>query len=153
MASKKRKLSIQSGTVLFIAFLLFVPPIIDWLNGAVKSNGMCDVVMIMDGDTVKMTCPDTGLINGRIIGFDAPEKNARCVSEYAKAIQATWSLRLILWRASLIDISFKGKDRYDRALTTLRVDGENVTEAMIKTGFARSYKGGRRGSWCERALT
>ena len=139
----------QSGIVILIAFLLFVPPIIDWVNGAVKSNNSCRVAMVMDGDTVKISCPATGIENGRIMGFDAPEKNARCVSEYAKAIQATWALRIMLWRASTIDIIPNGKDRYDRTLMTLHVDGKNVTDAMIETGYARSYKGGRRGSWCE----
>lgn len=122
---------------------------IDWVNGAAKSNSSCSVAMVMDGDTVKMTCPETGMESGRITGFDAPEKNARCVSEYFKAIQATWSLRLMLWRAGTIDISSNSKDRYDRILITLHVDGENVAPAMVETKFARIYNGGRRGSWCE----
>jgi endonuclease YncB( thermonuclease family) len=135
--------------VFLIAFLLFVPPIADWANGAMKSYSRCDVMMVMDGDTLKMTCPDTGFGSGRIIGFDAPEKNARCISEYVKAIQATWALRIMLWRARTIDIRPNGKDRYDRTLISVYVNGKDVAPAMIGTELSRSYNGGRRGSWCE----
>lgn len=142
-------LGLRNGIFLVVAVLLFVPPIVDAVTGAMKSKSGCDISMVMDGDTVKMTCPDIGLTNGRILGFDAPEKNARCIGEFFKATRATWALRMMLWRARIIEIKPKGKDRYDRTLIELRVNGIDVARPMINTGLARAYSGGRRGSWCE----
>ncbi|MEH6360184.1 MAG: thermonuclease family protein [Amylibacter sp.] len=128
---------------------MFVPPIVDVVNGAVKSKSSCSVSLVMDGDTVKIDCPDSGIASARIIGYDTPEKNARCIGEFISATRATWALRMMLWQARTIEIRLNGKDHYGRFLTVLRVNGKDVTPRMINTGLARSYSGGRRGSWCE----
>lgn len=121
----------------------------DVVNGSMKAKSRCSIAMVMDGDTVKIDCPDSGINTARIMGYDAAEKNARCISEFIKATRATWALRLMLWRARTIEISLNGKDRYDRFLILLRVNGKDVAHAIIDTGLARIYSGGRRGSWCE----
>lgn len=144
-----RWLGLRNSIFLIIALFLFIPPILDAVNGARKSKSNCRVSLVMDGDTIKMDCPDSGMESARIMGFDAPEKNARCVGEFMKSAQATWALRLMLWRARTIEIKPNGKDRYDRHLIELRANGRNVAPAMIDTGVARAYSGGRRGSWCE----
>jgi endonuclease YncB( thermonuclease family) len=141
--------SFKIGIVVIIILVLSVPPVVDFINGSAKSKSRCSVAMIMDGDTFKMNCPDEGIVRARITGYDAPEKNARCIAEYVKAIRATWALRTMLWQARTIEIGLNGKDRYDRFLVTLRVNGKDITPAMIDTGLARAYSGGRRDSWCE----
>ena len=138
-------------TCFFLIEVIFlsVPPIIDVVNGAIKSKGPCRIALVMDGDTVKIDCPDSDIGSARIMGYDAPEKNARCLKEFATSMQATWALRVMLWQAQAIEIKVSGKDRYDRSLIYLMVNGEDVALAMVKTGVARIYHGGRRGSWCE----
>ncbi len=144
-----RRLGLSGSIITIIALLLLIPPVIDAVNGAYKSKSRCDVGLVMDGDTVKISCPGYALTSGRIMGYDSPEKNARCISEYILAIRATWALRMMLWQARRVEIRQNGKDRYDRDLIELRVNGKDVKAAMIKRGLARGYSGGRRGSWCE----
>jgi len=144
-----RRLGLSGSIITIVALLFLIPPVIDAINGAVKGKSHCDVALVMDGDTVKISCPGRELTSGRIIGYDSPEKNARCISEYILATRATWGLRIMLWQARTIEINQYGKDRYDRDLIRLRVNGKDVKEAMIEQGLARAYSGGRRGSWCE----
>jgi len=143
------RLSFKTYLFLIAVALLFVPPIVDVVNGAMKAKSSCSVSLVMDGDTVKIDCPDSGITSARIIGYDTPEKNARCIGELIKATRATWALRMMLWQAKTIEIRLDGKDRYGRFLTVLRVNGKDVAPYMINTRLARSYNGGRRGSWCE----
>ncbi len=143
------RLNIKTGIFVVVALALGVPPVVDFVNGSVKSKSRCAVTMVMDGDTFKMTCPDEEISSARIMGYDAPEKNARCIAEYFKAARATWTLRLMLWQARTIEIRLDGKDRYDRYLVNLHVNGKDIRTAMISSGLARTYSGGRRGSWCE----
>jgi endonuclease YncB( thermonuclease family) len=140
---------LQVCILIVVVFILGVPPIADYVNGAFKSKSRCSVSMVMDGDTFKMSCPDDGIVTARIMGYDAPEKNARCIAEYIKATRATWALRMTLWQARTIEIRLNGKDRYDRFLVKLHVNGKDIRSAMINTGLVRAYSGGRRGSWCE----
>ena len=143
------RLSFKTCLFLIAIALLFVPPIVDVVNGAVKAQSSCSVSLVMDGDTMKIDCPDNGITSARIIGYDTPEKNARCIGEFIKATRATWALRMMLWQARTIEIRLNGKDHYGRFLTVLHVNGKDVAPRMINTGLARSYSGGRRGSWCE----
>jgi endonuclease YncB( thermonuclease family) len=144
-----RRLGPSGSIIIIVALLLLIPPMIDATNGAIKSNSGCDVALVMDGDTVKISCPGYELASGRILGYDSPEKNARCIPEYILAIRATWALRIMLWQARTVEINQNGKDRYDRDLIELRINGNDVKAAMINKGVARAYNGGRRGSWCD----
>lgn len=143
-----RKPGLRGSVLVIIVLALMIPPIIDVVNGAVKSKSHCDVGLVMDGDTVKINCPGNSMQSGRIMGYDTPEKNARCVAEFILATRATWALRIMLWRARTIQITQNGKDRYDRHLIVLRVNGKDVGPRLIDRGLARKYNGGRRGSWC-----
>jgi len=140
--------SLQVSILIIVILILGVPPIADYVNGAIKGKSHCNVSMVMDGDTFKMSCPGEGIVRARIMGYDAPEKNARCIAEYITTTRAIWALRMMLWQARTIDIGLNGKDRYDRFLVILRVNGKDIRSAMINKGLARAYSGGRRGSWC-----
>ncbi|MDX1781201.1 MAG: thermonuclease family protein [Thalassovita sp.] len=113
-----------------------------------KPKNGCRVVGVVDGDTVRLLCSGGGVISGRVVGYDTPEKKARCLSEFVDALSATQYLRWILWSGSQISVRTHGEDRYGRALTTLSVDGQNVAERMVGAGLARWYDGGQRQSWC-----
>ncbi len=134
--------------MLCIAAFLFIPPLMDTVNGYMKSEGACSVVMVVDGDTVKLECEGDAYKNARILGYDTPEKNAQCITEYIKATRATWALRWALWSADKIQVQKKRIDKYGRELIVLAVDGKDVAAQMISGGFARPYQGGKRQSWC-----
>jgi len=112
-----------------------------------------EVVRIIDGDTFQARVQvwpglsvDTKV---RLRGVDAPELHARCIDEYAKAQAARAALETML-AAGGVTISRVGIDKYggrvDAAVATR--DTADVSAALLNGGWARSYDGGRRGSWC-----
>jgi endonuclease YncB( thermonuclease family) len=85
----------------------------------------------------------------RLRSIDAPELRARCAREFVRAQAARVALQSIL-AAGGITVSHVGPDKYRG-----RIDADvaargtaDVSAAMLKGGWARSYDGGRRGSWC-----
>jgi endonuclease YncB( thermonuclease family) len=112
-----------------------------------------EVVRIIDGDTFQARVQvwpglsvDTKV---RLRGIDAPELHARCTDEYAKAQAARAALETML-AAGGVMISRVGIDKYggrvDASVATR--DTADVSAALLNGGWARSYDGGRRGSWC-----
>jgi endonuclease YncB( thermonuclease family) len=119
------------------------------LRPVASTTGDCRVLTVLDGDTVKLVCPDMGVQSARLIGFDAPEKySPRCAAELMAAERATWALRAMILKADKLELTRDGEDRYGRALVRLVLDGEDVARQMIRGGYARTYGGGLRGSWC-----
>ncbi|MDH3665462.1 MAG: thermonuclease family protein [Paracoccaceae bacterium] len=117
---------------------------------AVMGASSCEVVNVIDGDTVNTYCPGSGYARTRLVGFDTPEVySPKCLSEYLAGIKATFALRRVIWGASESRLVFEGTDRYGRRLASLFLDGANVSPLMIDAGQGRAYAGGRRGGWCE----
>ena len=113
----------------------------------------CAISKVVDGDTVKLRCPQ-GSVNARLVGFDTPETyRAGCNAEKRLGGQATRFLENHLAQATRIEIELiKARDKYGRVLLKLFVDGRDVRDTMISEGLAVRYSGGRRISWCERLL-
>ncbi len=112
-----------------------------------------EVVRVVDGDTFQARVQvwpglsvDTKV---RLRGIDAPELHARCGDEYAKAQAARAALETIL-AAGGVTISRVGIDKYGGRVDALVAtrDTADVSAALLTGGWARSYDGGRRGSWC-----
>jgi endonuclease YncB( thermonuclease family) len=112
-----------------------------------------DVLRIIDGDTFEARVRvwpgldvDTKV---RLRGIDAAELHARCSDELAKAQAARTALESILGEGG-VTVSLIGVDKYggrvDAAVSTRNT--ADVSAAMLSGGFARSYDGGKRGSWC-----
>jgi endonuclease YncB( thermonuclease family) len=112
-----------------------------------------EVVRVIDGDTFEARVRvwpgldvDTKV---RLRGIDAPELHARCGDEYAKAQAARAALETILAEGG-VAISRVGLDKYaGRVDAIASTQGTaDVSAAMLNGGFARSYGGGKRESWC-----
>jgi endonuclease YncB( thermonuclease family) len=112
-----------------------------------------EVLRIIDGDTFEARVRvwpgldvDTKV---RLRGIDAAELHARCDDERVKAEAARVALENILADGG-ITISQVGIDKYggrvDATISTRNT--ADVSAAMLNGGFARSYDGGRRGTWC-----
>ncbi len=112
-----------------------------------------EVLRIIDGDTFEARVRvwpgldvDTKI---RLRGIDAAELHARCPSELAQAQAARVALQNILAEGE-VTISRVGIDKYggrvDATIATHKT--ADVSAAMLNGGFARSYDGGKRGSWC-----
>jgi len=112
-----------------------------------------EVVRIIDGDKFQarvQVWPGLSVdAKVRLRGIDAPELHIRCADEYAKAQAARAALETML-AAGGVTISRVGIDKYggrvDAAVATR--DTADVSAALLNGGWARSYDGGRRGSWC-----
>jgi endonuclease YncB( thermonuclease family) len=112
-----------------------------------------EVLRVIDGDTFQARVRvwpgldvDTKV---RLRGIDAAELHARCDDERIKAEAARAALQTILAEGG-VAISQVGIDKYGgrvdaNAATRSTAD---VSAAMLNGGWARSYDGKRRGSWC-----
>ena len=106
---------------------------------------------VVDGDTIRI-----GDRRIRLMGFDTPEKRARCETERLAADRATDALQGWLNRGPFVlsvNAGDRAVDRYGRDLRTLvRERGRGANEAasayMVEAGYARAYGGGRRAGWC-----
>jgi endonuclease YncB( thermonuclease family) len=112
-----------------------------------------DVLRIIDGDTFEARVRvwpgldvDTKI---RLRGIDAAELHARCGDELAKAQSARTALETVLAEGG-VSISRVGVDKYGgRVDATVATRGtSDVSAAMLNGGWARSYDGGKRGTWC-----
>lgn len=133
--------------------LIVLPLGADAVNAVLKparnADYACRILSVIDGDTLSIWCTGRGIERARLIGFDAPELfSPGCAAEFLAAQRATWALRGMIFQARAIDISVEGRDRYDRMLVTLRLDGRAVARRMIAEGHAREYDGGQRQGWC-----
>jgi len=111
------------------------------------------VVRVIDGDTFVARVRvwpgfdvDTKV---RLRGIDAPELHARCSYEYARAQSARAALESILAQGG-VAVWRIGLDKYAGRVDALVSTGStaDVSAALLNGGFARSYDGGRRRTWC-----
>jgi endonuclease YncB( thermonuclease family) len=112
-----------------------------------------EVLRVIDGDTFEARVRvwpgldvDTKV---RLRGVDAAELHARCADELAKAQAARTALEMMLADGG-VAVSRVGIDKYggrvDAAVSTRSI--ADVSAALLDGGFARSYDGGKRESWC-----
>jgi micrococcal nuclease len=112
-----------------------------------------EVLRVIDGDTFEARVRvwpgldvDTKI---RLRDVDAAELHARCAGELAQAQAARTALETLLAEGG-IAISRVGIDKYggrvDAAVSTRNT--ADVSAALLNGGYARSYNGGKRGSWC-----
>lgn len=125
------------------------PMLLDAAILATKDQSGCAIRGVVDGDTVRLTCPDLGRVNGRVTGIDTPELRGHCLSERLQALHAKAWLHWTFWSARSLEAKPGAPDLYNRPLTTVTVDGRPLSEMFIAAGLARPYDGGRRESWCE----
>lgn len=122
----------------------------DQTNPSTRS-GRADGGRTIEGQNIRVIDGDTFDLNGervRVAGIDAPETHpSRCPQEAALGAAATQKLAELL-RGGTLWVSGERIDRYGRSVRTVRVNGEDVADAMIGSGLARSYDGKQRQSWC-----
>lgn len=154
-AQKKRRKFVGIGEVRIKVFVVAIivlaafMPAVDLLSGVKSSDGRCQVVRLIDGDTASLYCPGRGVIRARFLGYDTPERSdPGCFREWIWAVQATMHLRKLIFKADQVQISLHGLDAYGRSLAEMRLDGVSVDKLMIQDRYARPYSGGRRIGWC-----
>jgi micrococcal nuclease len=109
------------------------------------------VARIVDGDTVDVDV-DLGfgvwLRNERIrlAGVDTPEKRTRDPIEKKAGVKASeFTAKMLTGADEIILVSHeKGKGKYGRILGTLMCDGMSLNDALISSGNAKEYWGGKK---------
>ncbi len=90
------------------------------------------IVGVHDGDSITLLTLGKGQHKIRLDGIDAPELSQ------AQGGQAKATLSgLVMGREVIVDD--KGRDRYERTLGVVTVDGKNVNLEMVRLGYAWHY--------------
>ena len=127
------------------------------LSAAVAANPYdYKVIKVADGDTVVfeapfMPKPLKPQLSLRVLGVDTPEKGARagCPEEAAAAEKASAFTKNLVANAKTIQIELKEHDKFGgRVLGDVIIDGQRLSELLIKNGHARAYFGEKKASWC-----
>lgn len=114
------------------------------------------IIKVNDGDTVVfeapfMPAPLKPQLSLRVLGVDTPEKGARaaCPAEAAAAEKASAFTKNLVANAKSIKVELKEHDKFGgRVLGDLIIDGQRLSELLIKNGHARAYFGEKKASWC-----
>ncbi|MCP5128925.1 MAG: thermonuclease family protein [Pseudomonadales bacterium] len=117
------------------AMLAFGLPII-WLYSTVDLSASkpesAQLLRVIDGDTVEIRMANRGEVRIRLSGVDAPERDQPYGS------QSTRCLKEIM-RGGDLNVRLKKKDRYDRWVGSLYIDGESVEVRLAEQGCAWWY--------------
>ena len=111
------------------------------------------VISIYDGDTMRVNIDSFPDIVGkniriRIKGIDAPEIKGKCQTEIDLAIMARDYLRNAINQSSQIELRNIERGKYFRIVGELYVNGENMSNNLIRRKLAYHYNGGKKRSWC-----
>jgi endonuclease YncB( thermonuclease family) len=112
-----------------------------------------DVLRVIDGDTVEVRAhvwlEQSIITRVRLKAIDAPELRSGCPQEVRQAEAAKAEMTRLLAEGRVF-LSSLGRDKYGgRVLGALHTsDGTDIGQAMLASGHARRYAGGRRERWC-----
>ena len=108
-----------------------------------------------DGDTITFNLPTLHPIIGnnipiRVNGIDTPEIRGKCEKETYDAEQARDMVSDILKDARKIVLKNLRRGKYFRIVADVYADGESLAEALVDSGMAVKYDGGKKNArWCE----
>ena len=98
------------------------------------------VVGISDGDTIKVL-QNSKQVKIRLHGIDTPEK-AQPFGKKAKQFTAK------MVAGKIVDVKKTDTDRYGRTVAVITVNGKNLNESLVKSGFAWVYRKYCKQSYC-----
>lgn len=115
-----------------------------------------ELLEVKDGDTVRVRAAiwlgQDIEINVRIAGVDTPERGhrAKCATERVKAEKAHFFLEQFLGAGplTLTNIQY-GKYAGRVVADVANGDFEDAGAALMGEGFARTYEGRKRQTWCD----
>jgi len=114
------------------------------------------VLRVLDGDTIEVAAhiwlEQELTVRVRLLGIDAPEMKGRCARERGLALRAREMVAATTVRGevSLTQIQY---DKYGGRVVArvAAVDGRDLSDALIASGLAHRYDGGKKRPWCETA--
>lgn len=107
------------------------------------------IVRIIDGDTLVVEAhPWPGhsvRVSVRLRGIDTPERRSQCADQRAAARLARNELERLVRDFPTVElINVSGGKYYGRVLADMKAGTRDVAAAMLASGLARPYDGGKR---------
>ena len=109
---------------------------------------------VIDGDTVEVDAsadmpPEIASIRVRPRGVDTPERwRPKCDNERKAGEAATKFVKRRIAKADHIVIRDPAWGKWGgRVIADIILDGQSLSELLIKSGHGRVYHGGKRGGW------
>lgn len=107
------------------------------------------IIRIIDGDTLEVDAhPWPGhavRVSVRLRGIDTPERRSRCAGQRAAAQLARNELERLVSGFSTVElINVSGGKYYGRVLADMKAGTRDIASAMLASGLARPYQGGKR---------
>lgn len=107
------------------------------------------IVRIIDGDTLEVDAhPWPGhavRVSVRLRGIDTPERRSRCPGQRAAAQLARNELERLVSDVPTVElINVAGGKYYGRVLADMKAGSRDIASAMLASGLARPYQGGKR---------
>lgn len=109
------------------------------------NDTITDFEIVKDGDTFVINIPNIPDVFGseiavRIRGIDTPELRDTREEVKEQAYRAKAELEKLLLNAKEIILYNIGRDKYFRILASVKADGIDIGEYMIKNKFALKYR-------------
>lgn len=127
------------GTTALVCAVLFAALITFEYAWRREADVLSGVPRIVDGDTIVLAD-----VNVRLAGLDAPERSQLCLDargdDYACGQAATDYLTFLIDGGEATCRGY-GTDRYGRMIGECRANGVNLSEAMVRRGWAVAYLG------------
>lgn len=110
---------------------------------------LASIIRIIDGDTLLVDAhpwPGQAVrVSVRLRGIDTPERRSRCPDQRAAAALASAELARLVAGYALVELSNVGGGKYyGRVLADLKAGQRDVASAMLESGLAQPYQGGKR---------
>jgi len=107
------------------------------------------IVRIIDGDTLEVDAhPWPGhavRVSVRLRGIDTPERRSRCPDQRRAAQMARNELERLVSSVPTVElINVSGGKYYGRVLADMMAGSRDIASAMLESGLARPYQGGKR---------
>ena len=109
-----------------------------WAGGHDDGATAAVVIEVVDGDTIRVRTADGGTDTVRILGVDTPETKHPSKPVECFGPEATEFTRSRLLGANVIlEDDVEPRDRYDRRLASVIVDGGRFEMELLAGGYAR----------------
>ncbi len=111
-----------------------------------------EVIKVIDGDTIKVNIDHVHPLIGerisvRLAGIDTPEMSSTNKNVRALALKAKTFTESLVDNAHSIRLTNLRRDKYFRILAEVILDGESLSDKLLKSGLALPYKGGKKSDW------
>lgn len=125
------------------------------MPGITETIMVCASLIVIDGDSLRCDGQLLRLLGEGVpfvSGVDTPEigSHAKCDKERKLALLAKHRLKeIIAGGVTIVDSGYRDKTPKRRPLVNVYdSDGEEVGQRLMREGFAREWRKGKRNDWC-----